>query len=837
MLLLALLSLAAAGDVPVYRHAVELITTRWLRSPEFSPERAFRDAGAALEEDVEWLLVDARDGRLALRDGEGRWSAEVALADHADLPAALGRLEDAVRAAGLPLEGVDLRASVLEGVVHQLDRPSVVLHDRGLERFDERMTGTLSGIGSTLRMRNGALVVVELQPNGPAARGGVQVGDRILRIDGASTVGMRVAEATRRIRGAAGTPVTLLLTRDAPGGAIERAYTLRRETLQLRNVRARMGPDGVGVLVIEHFSEQTRAWLDEALAELREQGGLREGLIIDLRGNTGGSLAQSALAADAFLGSGTIVTTATRDGRPAPGLIPRMDAHPDARPIDVPIAVLVDGATASGSEIMAGALVRRGRAILVGSRTFGKGTVQKVYPLADQLKLKLTVAEYLVEGLQRVAEVGLQPDVVMDPVALWDDAESSPGRVSALDDDDDSAAAAMTLRHLVEDGRDVALLTAAAVLREADASSRQAMLDALARVRGTVEAEETRRLLEAFRARGLDWSAAPPVTAPRVDVQWGFPEPPVAGRPAVLAATVTNRGNGTLARATLRLVSDAGAWDEERLPVGTLAPGATARVQARVTPSARSPARTDPVQTWVDSEGAPSFLATSTRWTIQRAPAPAWTIGARAVPGPDGRLEVALELRADQPVQGASARLAYPETRGVELLDGSPPAVDVSPAAPGRITIGLKVTDEAPAVLPLELRLRDAEERETILPLRLPRAGGPITLSPPSLAVDGVPTTATPGKVRARITAQDDAQVDHVVVFGGPETIQRRRNGRTVVHESDKLAWRPGRARRLELTVDLPVLAGPNRYVVAAVDRDGTRTVQELHVTGELPAR
>jgi carboxyl-terminal processing protease len=837
MLLLALLSFAAAGDVPVYRQAVELIETRWLRAAEFSPQRAFQDAGAAVEEDVEWLLVDARDDRLLLRDGDGRWRAEVVLADAPDLPAALARLEDAVRAAGRPLDGVDLRAAILEGVAHQLDRPSVVLRDRGLERFDERMTGTLSGIGSTLRARNGTLVVVELQPGGPAARGGLQAGDRILRIDGASTVGMRVADATRRIRGATGTPVTLLVSRDGPTGVVERTYILRRETLQVRNVRARMGPDGVGVVVIEHFSEQTRAWLDEALEDLREQGGLREGLIIDLRGNTGGSLAQSALAADAFLGSGTIVTTATRDGKPAPGLIPRLDAHPDARPIDVPIAVLVDGATASGSEIMAGALGRRGRAVLIGSRTFGKGTVQKVYPLADQLKLKLTVAEYLVEGVQRVADVGLQPDVALDPVVLGDDLEPGVTRVPSGEGGLDPPAPVMTMRHLAEDGRDVALLTAVAVLREADSSSRQATLEALGRVRGALEAEETRRLVEAFRARGLDWSAAPPATAPRLDIQWTFADAPVAGRPAVLAATVTNRGATTVPRASLRLVSDAGTWDDVRLAVGTLAPGATARVQVRVTPSARSPSRTDTVQTWVDAEGTPSFLATTTRWTLQSAPAPAWTLGARAVPGPEGRLDVALELRADQVVQGAAARLAYPDTRGIELLDGSPPPVDVTPATPGRVTIGLKVTAEAPEILPLELRIRDAEERESILPLRLPRAGSPITLAPPSLTVDGVPTLAAPGQVRARVVAQDESQVDHIVVFGGPETVQRRRNGRTVVHDSDKLVWRPGKGKRLELTVDLPVAPGPNRYVLVAVDRDGTRTMQELHITGERPAR
>jgi hypothetical protein len=395
----------------------------------------------------------------------------------------------------------------------------------------------------------------------------------------------------------------------------------------------------------------------------------------------------------------------------------------------------------------------------------------------------------------------------------------------------------MTLRHLVEDGRDVALLTAAAVLREADASSRQATLDALVRVRGAVETEETRRLLDAFRARGLDWSAAPPVTTPRVDVQWTLPDPAVAGKPALLSATVTNRGSSTLPRASLRLVSDAGAWDDVRLPVGTLAPGATARVQTRVTPSARSPSRTDPVQTWVDSEGAPPFLAGSTRWTVQRAPAPAWTVAARALPGADGRLDVALDLRADPSVQGASARLAYPETRGIELLDGSPPAVDASSSAPGKVTLGLKVTAEAPEVLPLELRLRDADERETLLPLRLPRAGGPVTLSPPSVRVDGVPTVAAPGTLRARVVVQDDVQVDHLVVFGGAETVQRRRNGRTVVHDSDKLAWRSGRGRRQELTVDLPVVPGPNRYVVIAVDGDGARTTHELHVTGDPAAR
>ncbi len=826
-----------AADVAVYKRAVDLVSNQWLNAPKFVASTAFRDAGEAAEGEVEWLLADTVGNRMTLRDGTGAWRAEVTLANVQDLPAALARVEDAVRGAGRPLgNDVDLRAELLTGVTRQLDRYSTVLHDTALARFDERLSGSLTGIGAILRSDAAGLYVTDLVAGGPAARAGLSVEDRVLRVDGVSTTGMKTADATARIRGPAGTSVTLLVRHAAPGGAAssDRVLTLRREAVELRNVRARVGPGGVGILTIEHVSEQTRAWLDDALAELRDQGGLREGLIVDLRGNTGGSLLQSALAADAFVGEGTLVTTVDRNGKSVPGLVARLEAHPDATPISAPMAILVDGQTASGSEILAGALARLQRAVVIGTPTFGKGTVQKLYPLAEALKLKLTVAEYLVEGLQRVADVGLAPDVALEPVEVSD----TRTWVASAATRQNLPPTTPIVRYLANERRDFAVGLAAATLREAEAPDRATVLAALRVQAANLARAEDLTLQSALRARAIDWSPGSPTT-PRADVALRLSEPAVAGRPTYVMATVRNLGPA-LRRSLVRLVSDAFIWDDLVLPVGALAEGASTTVRVRVTPSARTPARSDDVQAWIEAEGSVPVRAGSGRLDVLPEPPLHVGVRARLVPTPRaglGRHDLVVEIRNTMPrtVDGVVAHLDFPGQAGVELVTALSEPLGLPASGMARTTLTLNIGPNAPLdTLRLRLRVTDDAEREVEVPLSLARSGAWAEVIPPELTVGPAPTVAPVGTLRIPVRARDDGLLDHLGAHRVAEVVDRRRGVRRVTTERDKLAWVPVRARTLDTTLEVPVRPGLNRYVVVVEDAGGVRTTREVCVLGEL---
>ncbi len=830
-LLALLVAPATAGDQALYERALQLIDAHYLRPESLSPPAMLAEAGEQLESKVEWLLVDASPGTVTLRDGDGRWTSTVTLADPADLPAALARLEDAVRAAGRPLDPeLDLRVELLRGVTKTLDRHSVVLHADGLSRFDERLSGTLTGVGATISVDDDGLFVRALVPDGPAARAGLASGDRLLTVDGVSTVGMVPGDATERIRGAAGTIVVLGVRRGAEVVRLE----IRREEIAIRNVTASEGPHGVGVITIEHFSEQTRTYLLEALDELAADGLLENGLVIDLRGNTGGSLIQSAQAADAFLQSGLIVGTVGRNGAPVPSLVPRMEAHPDTPGRTMPIAVLMDHVTASGSEILAGALGSLDRAVLVGTTSFGKGTVQKVYQLDQAIKLKLTVAEYLLEGGLRVAEGGLLPDVALEEVRVGEDGVwfPSPARERRR-----HRPGTPTMRHVAGDDR--ALDVAATLVAAAPGGSRRELLDTLRELQAELAAQEDARVAAALREQGLDWSAAPaPVDAePVVEVRWSWSTPPTSGGTTSLTATVTNRGP-TLHRAALRLESVNPAWDDLVLPLGKLERGASGAGTVKVSLDPGLPTRTDRVAVTLEADGLAPRPLLPRDVTIVGEALPALAVTARASePAADGVVRVLLDIEnaSDRLLSAVTARVAFPEVEGIELVDARTAPVSIAAKSTQRVELRLRVgpawTGDA---YPLELTIADDRVRRLAAwEIEVPTAGAPVRLAPPTLTIDAPPTVLPPGTTRLAVRASDDRALDHVVVYAGVETMNRARATPAVEHDRDKVAWRPGRGRRADLALTVPVAAGTNRYVIVAEDKTGLRTVRDVYVLGD----
>ncbi|MCS6798228.1 MAG: S41 family peptidase [Myxococcota bacterium] len=305
----------------------------------------------------------------------------------------------------------------LDGLAASLDPHSDYLDPEEYRMLEADARGQFGGVGLEIESRDGWLVVLGVFEGAPAARAGLLPGDRLLRIDGVDARDMRLVDAVRRMRGAPGTSVRVVVRRPGQEAAIER--TLVREIVRVPSVRSRLLSDRTLYLDVSTFQESTarevRDALDRALNQASRAGGLR-GILLDLRSNGGGLLDQAVLVADEFLGAGPVVRVHGRGGR---AIAEHVSRDAGTRP-DWPLVVLVDGYTASAAEILAGALRDHGRAVLVGRRTWGKGSVQNVIPLPDGGALKLTVALYRTPTGRVIQARGIEPDVVLDAVAAPD---------------------------------------------------------------------------------------------------------------------------------------------------------------------------------------------------------------------------------------------------------------------------------------------------------------------------------------------------------------------------------------------------------------------------------
>jgi carboxyl-terminal processing protease len=302
----------------------------------------------------------------------------------------------------------ELMQHAIRGMVSGLDSHSAFLDARELESLRISSEGRYSGIGIEVSYEDGAIVVIAPIEGSPAERAGLRTGDAIIAIDGHAVRPAGLEESIARMRGEPGTRVRVTIERDGLDEPVD--HVIERARIDVRSVRWALLEPGYGYLRIAQFSETTPGELGDRFAELlRESGRPLDGLVLDLRGNPGGVLEAGVAVADAFLDSGLIVAASgrSRDSR----------FHMDATPGDISggarIAVLVNGGSASASEIVAGALRDHGRAALIGRTTFGKGSVQTILPLEGGQALKLTTSLYYTPSGASIDGKGIVPDVVL----------------------------------------------------------------------------------------------------------------------------------------------------------------------------------------------------------------------------------------------------------------------------------------------------------------------------------------------------------------------------------------------------------------------------------------
>jgi carboxyl-terminal processing protease len=321
-----------------------------------------------------------------------------------------------------PVEDADLMQSAIRGLLLDLDPHSAYLDRRDAETFNERASGAYDGIGVELvRQPDKTLLIIAPIDDTPAARAGIRAGDVVVAIDGKPVEDS--SEASEPLRGPPGSKVVLSIRRE--GRAEPFDITVVRDTIRVASVRGRMLEPGFGYVRVSVFQADTGSDFATRVDRLKaEAGGRLRGLVIDLRSNPGGLLTTAVQVADELLDRGTIVSTRGR----LPVSDTKFSATPGDRLDGAPVVVLVDAGSASASEVLAGALRDHDRARVVGSRTFGKGSVQTVLPLDNGDSVKLTTARYYTPDGTSIQARGIAPDVVLR-AAQGDGDNDAPGAI------------------------------------------------------------------------------------------------------------------------------------------------------------------------------------------------------------------------------------------------------------------------------------------------------------------------------------------------------------------------------------------------------------------------
>jgi len=635
--------------------------------------------------------------------------------------------------AGADLAKVEYAA--VNGMLNTLDPHSILMDPEQARDMDVSTSGKFGGLGIVIRMIERKLTVVKPMKNTPALRKGIKAGDHIVRINNEPTENLTSNEAVDRMRGDPKTGVTLWIERKGTEGLLR--FDLVRDIIRVSQVEHKLLDHGVGYIKVKQFSKGIATDVAEAMRQLSAQGA--SSWILDLRHNPGGLLEESVQLADLFVDSGTVVTTVSGRDREA------RRAERGFGDTTSPLAVLVNGGSASASEIVAGALKNLDRAVIIGTRTFGKGTVQELYDNEDRSKLKLTIAQYLTPGDRSIQNLGIVPDIALQRMYVPDKNDSPEDFVRLLppshsygEKDLDSALVssyakdtdkpAHELPFLVEkkkpaagaappppqplidddeDGpdddeivEDFEMRFAKEVVSSVNLpnATRPRVVAASAKVVAKVRAEEEKKLVTAMQAIGVDWSPAP-TQAESANLEVAVTASPSgtvkAGDVVTVTATVKNSGAGAAWRVLPRLHADDRVFDDAELPIGKIAPGETKTFTTRVKVPKDALDRVDRIGLEVkEARNAPSKVV-PTVLQVEAAPRPIFSYAYQLIDEGNGdglvqrgeryRLLVQVKNTGAGPTQEATVLLRNATGDGVQLNKSRHELKDKDSLAPGQV--------------------------------------------------------------------------------------------------------------------------------------------------------
>jgi len=325
------------------------------------------------------------------------------------------------------VEDTKLLEGAIRGMLSSLDPHSAYLNPEEFKELQVGTTGQFGGLGIEVSMEDGFVKVVAPIDDTPAQRAGIQAGDLIIRLDDTPVKGMSLNDAVKLMRGTPGTDIVLTVVRKGEDAPL--TITITRDIIKVKSVKSRTLEKGFGYVRITSFQTKTGEQMRKAISDLKKENkGELNGLVLDLRNNPGGVLGAAVAVSDAFLKEGLVVYT---EGRAEDAEL-KFNATPDDVLNGAPIVVLVNEGSASASEIVAGALQDHKRAVIMGSQSFGKGSVQTIFPMSNQSAVKITTARYYTPAGRSIQAEGIVPDIKVDPLRV-EKVESNGPRVKEAD--------------------------------------------------------------------------------------------------------------------------------------------------------------------------------------------------------------------------------------------------------------------------------------------------------------------------------------------------------------------------------------------------------------------
>ncbi len=482
---------------------------------------------------------------------------------------------------------------VTDEMLKTLDPHSGIITPQIYQEFMIETEGSFGGLGIVIGIRDGQLTVISPIEGTPAYNAGIKPNDRIVQIEDESTINMSLIEAVGKLRGRKGTEVTIYVNRE--GFPEPKKFKMIRDTINIQSVETFDLDKGILYVRIRDFQKNTFDSIKEAL---QDKNGRVKGLILDLRGNPGGLLDQAEKVSDAFLKNGVIVITKIGDSDK------EYSASDDISDYTGEIVVLIDSGSASASEIVAGALKNNERAVLVGQRSFGKGSVQQIFDLNDGSALKLTIADYLTPGNISIQDVGITPDIMLNPVLISKEnvifnppsdkpQTNSDEKTKPLEDpiysikyldtstivneeEEIKPEEAMSREEKIQKlNGDFYIDVAKEIINSTSSTYRKEILSQSKGDIDKISKEQEAKMGETWKGLGVDWSPSESESgSPDISVKVS-PALPIAkaGEKLEITAEVTNRGKSPIYRLEAITKSDNPSLDGKEFTFGKLNPG------------------------------------------------------------------------------------------------------------------------------------------------------------------------------------------------------------------------------------------------------------------------
>jgi carboxyl-terminal processing protease len=871
---------SGAPPLKVLGGAILTIGEKYVAPTLVDPEKMFDKALEFVVAERPEILIRTEEGRrrkVIAQVGDRQKIFEKASLDslsilYTELKQVLGFVREALEAEGkaLPKEIAELEYAAVNGMASTLDPHSVLMPPKIYDEMRIRTQGAFGGIGIVISIRDGALTVISPIDGTPAAKAGVRAGDRIVKIEDESTVNMPLTDAVEMLRGKPGTPVVFWVERE--GWPEARSFRVIREQIEIKSVDSKMLPGKIGYLRVNRFSHNTTEELQEHLAKL-DKGDAR-GIVLDLWNNPGGLLQQAEKVADLFLSEGEIVITEAARGE----VLRVRKASADTTRWRRPVVVLVNRGSASAAEIVAGALKQQGRAVVLGERTFGKGTVQMLFENDDSSALKLTVAQYLTPGNQSIQGVGVVPDVETNAVVLHKEwtrmfGHEADERRREKRKDLLPARSQKPLRPFrrvdylspesmegsdshgsAENAADGPVIELARQLLARHGGARDEMLRASKRDLEEWEAAQARQVAARLRARGVDWSPAPAGVTPaplgtlEVNPSMSPSTPVLAGEELRLRLQVTNRGQAPIFRLRGRTEASSYFLDEREILVGRVGPGEARSVELKVRIPSHTRSSVQPIRVVLTSPSLDRSFEYNLRLGVRGLMRPRFQLSyrlhddvkgngdGRPEKGETVRLQVEVRNVGEGPMTDGVIALRNLSGHGLFVLSGRQAVKTLASGAKLQRDLTFRIEpDFKEKILKLEISAYDGKVQEGLsehlkIPLDPPTATAPGLvgeISPPEIRIDPPPLEVQPGTKTVEIKgeASDPLAVRDLFI-----EVSNHDAGE-IRHKAYYTAAPKGEAyRRLPFSAKVPLWPGLNNILVVAREKGEVMGFQRLVV-------